>query len=559
MIRQIFLKPFLWPACLCACLPVPGLCGGFSISGQTNAPENTNPSARAMALGSAFVGVADDASALFANPAGLAWLGKGEISANTNFWLVDTFQESLLLGLPLSPRWGGIGIAASYLDFGTFEGRDAAGSLAPNYGANLLYLKGGWGMEAVGHLAFGAGFEGIQSRLADSTYWDLALDAGILYQPLPGLRLGADFGGLGVNPDSGLDGGVFHLGASYEKTISSRDYLLASVEGSLGQGTVDYFQAGVEYGFNRLLFLRAGWQVPLGDNNTGGLTGLSAGLGFALSDFKMDYAYLPYGELGSAHRVSLGYAFGSPAEEKVSGPGPTIQPKAGNSEGKSPLPVVTRNGAGSPPFQKSPPAFRLPLGSATPSSATGRESMEMGGARSISGEEAPHPAGTTISGPVSAGMADNLSKESAPPSASASTATTVFVSEEGGMTPGPVSESARPTPPSGALGSVVPRPADSGGAGSNNPLDVDFDFTSDPVAEGKQLEQEGKYQEAAQRYRQVLQQNSQDVSAWKALGSLYFRSHQKEAAVKCFEEVLKLEPDNQKLADWLEKYKASNP
>jgi hypothetical protein len=39
---------------------------------------------------------------------------------------------------------------------------------------------------------------------------------------------------------------------------------------------------------------------------TGGLNGLSAGFGFTYTSYSIDYAFVPCGDLGNTHRVSLG-------------------------------------------------------------------------------------------------------------------------------------------------------------------------------------------------------------------------------------------------------------
>jgi tetratricopeptide (TPR) repeat protein len=82
---------------------------------------------------------------------------------------------------------------------------------------------------------------------------------------------------------------------------------------------------GLEYGLERVFFLRAGYQKTLQDNALGGANGLTAGIGFVLDDFHFDYAYLPYGDLGDSHRVSVGYALGPvpAAPTPVPTPNPT--------------------------------------------------------------------------------------------------------------------------------------------------------------------------------------------------------------------------------------------
>ena len=50
----------------------------------------SNPGARAIALGGAFVGLADDATAAFANPAGLVQLAAPEVSVEGRGWSYET-------------------------------------------------------------------------------------------------------------------------------------------------------------------------------------------------------------------------------------------------------------------------------------------------------------------------------------------------------------------------------------------------------------------------------------------------------------------------------------
>lgn len=75
---------------------------GFDAFGQTNQEVNAglqlnlaNPGARSLALGGAFLGLADDATAAFSNPAGLTNLSKPELSAEGRHW---NYRTSYLNG-----------------------------------------------------------------------------------------------------------------------------------------------------------------------------------------------------------------------------------------------------------------------------------------------------------------------------------------------------------------------------------------------------------------------------------------------------------------------------
>src|SRR5579859_3662899 len=124
----------------------------YSASSLIGALDNAGTSARATAMGSAFVAVADDSSALFWNPAGLGKLQRGDVSAYADAWLVDTARGSLSVAMPLQD-FGGIGVAASYADYGAFDGRDATGALTGSYNPTKLGLKLGWGRSLLKSLA----------------------------------------------------------------------------------------------------------------------------------------------------------------------------------------------------------------------------------------------------------------------------------------------------------------------------------------------------------------------------------------------------------------------
>ena len=69
---------------------------------------------------------------------------------------------------------------------------------------------------------------------------------------------------------------------------------------------------GVEDVVLSLLALRAGYTLNLSDPGLDGLTGVTAGFGLAYRGIALDYAFLPSGDLGTAHRVSLTYRFIQP-------------------------------------------------------------------------------------------------------------------------------------------------------------------------------------------------------------------------------------------------------
>jgi tetratricopeptide (TPR) repeat protein len=79
-----------------------------------------------------------------------------------------------------------------------------------------------------------------------------------------------------------------------------------------------------------------------------------------------------------------------------------------------------------------------------------------------------------------------------------------------------------------------------------------FEEAPEGLATARSLAKEGRSAEAVKAYVDWIGKNSRDAQAWWELGSLYYRLGKKEYALKCFESVLTLQPNNKKLSDWLE-------
>jgi hypothetical protein len=270
--------------------------------------DNALGSARSAALGSAFVAVADDGSALFWNPAGLGSLPSGELSLHHEIWLADTSQDTLLAALPAGDL-GGIGLAAHYFNYGSFEGRDSNGAPTAGFSANQTAFQAGWGRDWGGGFSLGLGLLAAQQNLGGRTYTAFFANGGLLYQPLSRLSLGLAFTGLG---ESGIQGQLpfaLNLGAALRPPLSPDWGLLLAGAGSVEQGGVNLIQLGAEGVFEGQYSVRAGYQYDLVDNQLEGVNGLTLGAGYRWQGLSLDYAFLPMGDLGASQRVSLSYYF----------------------------------------------------------------------------------------------------------------------------------------------------------------------------------------------------------------------------------------------------------
>src|SRR3954454_6826183 len=87
------MRRFLFAAIVCSLVALPLAAQNTDIESLSGLQFNFgNPGARSLGMGGAFLGLADDASAAEANPAGLTILRKPEVSIE-----VRNFQEQQLL------------------------------------------------------------------------------------------------------------------------------------------------------------------------------------------------------------------------------------------------------------------------------------------------------------------------------------------------------------------------------------------------------------------------------------------------------------------------------
>lgn len=276
--------------------------------------ENQGVDARSLGMGSALMGLAPEASAQLWNPAGLSRLKVAEASLHHHSWVADIFQETLTAALP-TEGLGTFGLTANYAGFGTFEKRDASGQLTGNFDARRFGGGLAWAREWMGTLSLGAGLRMYRQDMGDGGLSGYSGDLGVLFRPLKQLALGLSYANLGATDSGAALASGARLALAWDQRLSSSAGLLLAAGTLLEPGGVSKINIGLEGGIEGRYFARGGYLAKLADNQLNGLQGLSLGLGAALDRLRVDYAWQPYGELGTSHRVSLSYAFESAAPD----------------------------------------------------------------------------------------------------------------------------------------------------------------------------------------------------------------------------------------------------
>jgi hypothetical protein len=281
----------------------------YNVASLAGPLDNGGAGARALSMGSAFVGVADDSTALYWNPAGLSSLDSLNLGLHHNEWLAGIVQETAEVAAPAGVL-GAFAASVDYISYGTFSGYDATGASTADYSANRYGFDLGWGKELLPGFAAGAALKGSTQAISGSTYNNMAADLGLLWRPVQGLGLGLTWTNLGSKVAGYAQPTDVNLGASYGFAATRDNRLLLAASGTWEPNGVNRMEYGLEDVVHEFLALRVGFNNGAADTQIQGLTGLTLGLGILIQGFELDYAYLPYGDLGTAQRLSLTYAFG---------------------------------------------------------------------------------------------------------------------------------------------------------------------------------------------------------------------------------------------------------
>jgi hypothetical protein len=294
----------------------------YGVGTQALPLQQSGGTARAMGMGSAVVAVSQESASLLWNPAGLSRMDAKEIAIHHNSGLGDAIQEIFVFGMPLGEvkeagkggSMGGIAASLGYVDYGSIPGADATGQATSNYAPGDYSASVGWGKEILQGLSGGVVLKGNRSNFGNHTYSAYSTDLGLLWKVIPAVDLGASYTNLKMFGTIGDQSSGLRLGAGW--TVDKNWLLAASTE--LQSKAMKRLQLGTEYLIGNVqdktnvLALRVGYQLSYPSPELGALAGLSLGLGYTVTrSIVVDYAFLPAGDLGASHRLSLTFKFNS--------------------------------------------------------------------------------------------------------------------------------------------------------------------------------------------------------------------------------------------------------
>ena len=301
--------------------------------------------ARAIGMGGAFVGTANDVTGLYWNVAGVARLQRNEAIFTHSEWLADTRFDNAAFALPLEDV-GTLGLSFTSLSMDdmivrTVEKPDGTGEFfsAGSFAVGVHYARNLSEKFSIGFTA-----KYISEKIWDMQAQAFAVDVGTLFTTnfLNGMRIGAQISNFGTDMKlSGRDTRTFHavdptktgsndqipqnieldswhlplnfqFGLAVDAVKSDEHIITIEVDALHPSDNYESMNVGAEYGFHNILFLRGGYQSLFLPDNEGGL---SFGAGVLANLFgdeirgRFDYAYTDVGRLKAVHVFALSVLF----------------------------------------------------------------------------------------------------------------------------------------------------------------------------------------------------------------------------------------------------------
>ncbi len=278
-----------------------------------------NVGARAVGMGTAFTGLADDESALYYNPAGIASFEYDRYLLGYHSYFVD--MQSGMLGYihPLDYT-STLGLYISYLNYGDMDGADLSGTPTGEVfggGDMLIGLTYARNMSRTFQLGLTSKF--IYEKIDTYSATGLAFDIGARLTDDRGKytfgaviqNIGTQLTALGQADSDPLPLTV-RVGASAKPRVMK--ITLAGDVIIPRDNDID-FALGVEYYHLDPFMVRLGWNSFGSNYSTAAKddtwAGLSFGVGMTLEDMgafgkaQLSYAYTPAADLGNSHRITV--------------------------------------------------------------------------------------------------------------------------------------------------------------------------------------------------------------------------------------------------------------
>ncbi len=296
--------------------------------------------ARAQGMGSAFVGYADGLDAIYWNPAGLMTIAnKTHVGFNHLEYFAEMSYENFALSIPFLDGvlgFSGIGLLSGDIEITTVDNQEGTGE---KYEANDFAVGISYARSMTEKFAIGVTLKLVNQNLDDVSATGFSMDIGATYSTglLRNLRFG--FAILNFGPDLKYQGDDLEfrtkvyteeeaqdadararyvteeyqlplrlqLGMAMDLVDMDGHKIVLSLDGINPSDQSETFGLGMEYNFNNMFALRAGYTDV---NYKGFSAGATGGIG-DINDLNMlvNYGFENHQYLGEMHRFGVEFVF----------------------------------------------------------------------------------------------------------------------------------------------------------------------------------------------------------------------------------------------------------
>jgi hypothetical protein len=277
---------------------------------------------RATAMGDAFVAIANDVSALYWNPAGLAQFSENQVMFSHNQWVVDInhdfigavyhLDDANTFGVSLtSLSMDEMKVTTEYAPFGTGE----------YFGFSDIGIAVSYSRKMTDQFSFGGTVRYIEESLDKLKMRGVMIDLGTYYWTgLGSTRFAVAVTNFGN--DLAPDGEVvlvgkrtqsdwqsfspptmFRIGFAMEPYEDEEHRVTASIQLNHPNDNSENLSLGVEYVWNKMFFARGGYKINVDEQNFS--LGAGVNIPINIANVSIDYAFANFTRLGSAHRFSI--------------------------------------------------------------------------------------------------------------------------------------------------------------------------------------------------------------------------------------------------------------
>jgi len=268
---------------------------------------------RALAMGGAFVGLADDLYYMDSNPAGGDFSSNIKVSILHQEWIADVNYEAIRVAKGFRDQlFVGLGFTYLYLPFTHYDIFGESVGNSYNLSQSLGTLNAGYLLKKY-NISIGTNLKFYYNHIPEElypgqSYFLFAFDLGMISRTnllnrfdlsQPSLTYGITIKNIGSSKEVEKLPTEIHVGASYRLLKS----LLISSELALPFFEPVYGTLGAEYDFNKMFFIEGGLQIKRNPM-------FAVGLGYKRKNIRLDVSYTPSIAFYNMFSVSFTYSFG---------------------------------------------------------------------------------------------------------------------------------------------------------------------------------------------------------------------------------------------------------